>query len=134
MLITLILIQKPDFIEKHQWQNRVLLVFSTLENENTEMQITELMNQKDELLERDLILYQIDEKSINELISNNEIEYSSRLVYEYYRVPQSEFRVILIGKDGGNKLSKNQYIEPSYIFDLIDSMPMRQSEMRRKNN
>ncbi len=128
------MIQKPDFIEKHQWQNRVLLIFSTLENENANMQVAELMNQKEELLERDLLLYQIDAKSIKELISNNEIDYSSGLVYEYYMVSQSEFRVILIGKDGGNKLSKKQYVEPSYIFDLIDSMPMRQSEMRRKNN
>lgn len=43
------------------------------------------------------------------------------------------FALILIGKDGGEKARWLTPINPQTIIDLIDSMPMRQSEMRRKN-
>jgi hypothetical protein len=134
ILIAFTVIQRPDFIKEHQWKNRVLLVFSNPENENAKMQVSELMNQREELLERDLLLYQIDENNIIELLTQNEIDYSPTLVCEYYKVAPRECSIILIGKDGGIKLSKNRYVEPLEIFNLIDSMPMRQSEMRRKKN
>jgi len=38
------------------------------------------------------------------------------------------FAVLLIGKDGGVKLSRNSQVEPSEIIALIDSMPMRRNE------
>jgi len=40
--------------------------------------------------------------------------------------------VILVGKDGTEKARWNHAVEPQIIFDLIDSMPMRQDEMRRQ--
>lgn len=42
------------------------------------------------------------------------------------------FALILIGKDGSEKARWLTPIDPQSIIDLIDSMPMRQSEMRRQ--
>ena len=42
------------------------------------------------------------------------------------------FSLILVGKDGGIKLRKNDPVKLEEIFRLIDSMPMRQDEMRQK--
>ncbi|MBW2492220.1 MAG: DUF4174 domain-containing protein, partial [Deltaproteobacteria bacterium] len=39
----------------------------------------------------------------------------------------------LIGKDGGIKLKRNDQIDLETIFELIDSMPMRNDEIRQKN-
>jgi hypothetical protein len=51
------------------------------------------------------------------------------------KIPHKDFQgVLLIGKDGGIKLKEPFSVQPIRIFDLIDSMPMRQSEMRRKNS
>ena len=41
------------------------------------------------------------------------------------------FTVILVGKDGGNKLKSYTPIGLTKLFDTIDAMPMRQSEMKR---
>ncbi len=38
--------------------------------------------------------------------------------------------MVLVGKDGDEKARWNRVVNPQEIFDLIDSMPMRQSEMR----
>ena len=39
--------------------------------------------------------------------------------------------VVLVGKDGSEKLRRTGVVDPTELFDLIDSMPMRQEEMRR---
>ena len=38
---------------------------------------------------------------------------------------------VLIGLDGGVKLNKEGLPDWEYIFKTIDSMPMRQSEIRK---
>jgi hypothetical protein len=43
----------------------------------------------------------------------------------------SSIRVFLIGLDRTVKQSFSEVIEPREIFEIIDSMPMRQAEMRR---
>lgn len=42
------------------------------------------------------------------------------------------FEVILVGLDGTVKLRQNQPVSTDKLFSLIDSMPMRQREMRRQ--
>ena len=45
--------------------------------------------------------------------------------------PGAPFWIVLIGKDGGVKLRSDD-AGLDQIFDLIDSMPMRQAEMREQ--
>ena len=42
------------------------------------------------------------------------------------------FEVILVGKDGGVKLRREEPVAASELTALIDTMPMRQSEMGRR--
>jgi hypothetical protein len=42
------------------------------------------------------------------------------------------FRILLIGKDGGIKFESNQYVSLIHLFELSDSMPMRQDEMQHE--
>jgi hypothetical protein len=44
---------------------------------------------------------------------------------------EAAFEVLLVGKDGGVKLRRDQPVAASEITALIDTMPMRQNEMRR---
>ena len=39
------------------------------------------------------------------------------------------FRVRLVGKDGGVKFTGNTPVDPASLFALIDAMPMRQAEL-----
>lgn len=43
------------------------------------------------------------------------------------------FRVVLVGKDGGEKLSSDEPIPPQKLFATIDAMPMRRQEMSSRD-
>lgn len=45
--------------------------------------------------------------------------------------PQAAFEVLLVGKDGGVKLRRDTPVAAAAITGLIDTMPMRQDEMKR---
>ncbi|MGI3899006.1 MAG: DUF4174 domain-containing protein [Janthinobacterium lividum] len=44
----------------------------------------------------------------------------------------SGFRAVLIGKDGGEKLTSGAPLRRDDLFPVIDAMPMRQEEMIRR--
>lgn len=46
-------------------------------------------------------------------------------------LPKDDFRVVLIGKDGGVKLTRDAPIPTQTLFSTIDAMPMRREERRR---
>jgi hypothetical protein len=45
-------------------------------------------------------------------------------------LPAHAFRAVLVGKDGGAKLTASEPIPPQTLFATIDAMPMRRDEMR----
>ena len=47
-----------------------------------------------------------------------------------FGVKAEEFAVILVGKDGGEKLRTDEVLSPIRLFATIDAMPMRRREMR----
>lgn len=49
-----------------------------------------------------------------------------------YGVGAGAFRAVLVGKDGGAKISSGSPLSAGTLFGTIDAMPMRQQEMRRK--
>lgn len=51
-----------------------------------------------------------------------------------FHVAPPYFTVILIGKDGGEKLRTHQPISLDTLRSTIDAMPMRQEEMRQKSS
>jgi len=42
----------------------------------------------------------------------------------------ASFRAVLVGKDGGAKLSQSKPLDAAKLFATIDAMPMRRDEMR----
>ena len=42
----------------------------------------------------------------------------------------TKFTLTLIGKDGGQKLTRDTVLAPDELFAIIDAMPMRRQEMR----
>ena len=48
-----------------------------------------------------------------------------------YGVEEGSFALRLVGKDGGVKRSDDEFVPVDALYDQIDSMPMRQQEMRQ---
>ena len=54
------------------------------------------------------------------------------ILRQRFAVPPGEFRAILIGKDGGDKLTSREPIGADRLFAEIDAMPMRRNEVQRR--
>lgn len=49
-----------------------------------------------------------------------------------FGIGPAQFRVILVGKDGGVKLSSGAPVSSATLYQVIDAMPMRRDEMRQR--
>lgn len=130
LLLLSIMIQHTAFgqnLEKHQWKSRVLLILSKNENNNQfKEQIAQFTNET-ALEERKLVRYSVFPESY---ILNKKRMNSSTLFQKYINGKET-FAVVLIGLDGAVKLAQSKPINVQDLFRVIDSMPMRQSEIRR---
>jgi len=90
-------------------------------------------SQHPELVEQQLKLLNKDSNALKERdIQIIVVEKESKL-WRQYKIPSTDFTVLLIGKDGFEKHRTLQLLQTNELFGMIDAMPMRQSEMRRKN-
>ena len=72
-------------------------------------------------------------QSIQAEINEKRVGFKNRhLVHINVNSASEEYRLVLIGKDGGVKMDtkRGSSISLQKIFDKIDTMPMRRSEMR----
>ena len=88
--------------------------------------------QRPEVADRDLIVFEVLESGQSRMNMENLEPQSTDFLRKRFDVNQGQFNVILVGKDGGVKLNRQDKIDLQNIFALIDAMPMRQEEMRQK--
>lgn len=119
-------------LKKHQWESRVLLIFTDDKNaDKFKNQIKILSENKKGLKERKLVVYQFTK---NEFTTNfNEVWSSSNSLFKKIVNNKDSFKVILLGLDGGIKLEQDRILSPEKLFTIIDGMPMRKNELKRKN-
>lgn len=56
-----------------------------------------------------------------------------RRMYEHHGADRHEFTLILMEKDGTEKLRSETPVSAKELFELIDNMPMRQPELQSGN-
>lgn len=116
-------------LKKHQWKNRLLLVFSDDRNSDIfKEQINILSKDKEGLLERKLIIYQFSKDKFT--IDFNSKWYPAKKLTKKNRSKNKTFEVVLIGLDGGIKLRQTKLVPLDKLFTLIDGMPMRRNELK----
>jgi len=104
--------QTPD-LKHFQWKNRVLLLFAPAGDDRLKKQTDLMEASRAGFEERDLITFIIPEQSP---------------LHAQFRVDNKAYTVILLGKDGTEKLRQQSVLDPEKLFRLIDSMPMRRAE------
>jgi hypothetical protein len=123
-----------DFeLEAYHWKHRVLIIFAeSKERPRFVAQMRFLKNEWDGVLDRDLIIVEVPEKGksrCGDLIISVD---TAEALRKRFQVNAGTFQVLLIGKDGGVKLRAEEPVHTKDLFNLIDAMPMRREEMRRK--
>jgi hypothetical protein len=121
-------------LTKFQWKNRLLFLFAEDASDpffkNLQGQI---MAQKAEVDDRDLIVFEVPAQGPARMNNSPLDRKEADSIRTHFAIPSNTFNLILVGKDGGIKLKSEDRVDLSDVFGLIDSMPMRQREMQRKN-
>jgi hypothetical protein len=120
-------------LTEYRWKNRLILSFSPTPSDPGYASFEEdVLSRSNEVKDRDLIVFRVFEKGPSRLEGQPLSQEDAQNLRRRFRVKSGRFTVILIGKDGGVKMMREDGAELQEIFDLIDSMPMRQREMRDK--
>lgn len=124
-------------LQKHEWENRILIL-KTKDKDSIkyQKQLEAIGNSINDLAERKLILYQIIDDEYEQIdFKENQSTKKGKVSPELYKKILNEdeaFEIILIGLDGGVKLQKTDILLIEDLNRIIDSMPMRQQEMKMK--
>ena len=121
---------------KHlQWEKRPLLLFAKSRSfAPLDKQVDLLRDYRPDLEERDMVVLsttgtQETSAAIGYVAINRG---TARQLRKQFAPESRGLTVILVGKDGSEKARWQQVVDPQKIFDLIDSMPMRQDEVRQQ--
>ena len=132
-LLTVILISTTTMaqnLDAYKWENRILLLkVSDFSSGELKEQLKTLQHHPVELRNRDILIFIVTDDAVLDTLKRKTV-LKSRQIIEAYGLKDFQ-GLILIGKDGGVKMKERFVVRPKAIFSLIDSMPMRQAEMKR---
>jgi hypothetical protein len=116
----------------YQWKNRVIVILlkgESIDSDWLQAQLKRLKSNSQELIEREVLLFVLTDTSVYDEKFDQTMLQADSIVTKY---GLSNFEgLVLIGKDGLEKLKEEFIVNPATIIDLIDSMPMRVTETRR---
>jgi hypothetical protein len=117
-----------------QWKNRLLFIFAQDDSDPLFKDLkSQIVAQKAEVDDRDLIVFELPAQGPARMNTSPLDQKEADSIRNHFAVPSNAFCLILVGKDGGIKLKRSDQVDLREIFGLIDSMPMRQREMRQKS-
>ncbi len=124
--------QIHPLLQPYHRQNRILITFSQDENNTTySKQIGIFEKNQPDIIERDLVIFKIfKENGLNpdqKQLSQQEVE----SLRKHFKI-KNDFQMLLIGKDGTVKERYHEAVQMETINSLIDAMPMRKQEMKKK--
>lgn len=121
-----------DPMEKYLWSDRPILIFAP---DRTDPRLVEQMGRfsmhRKEFRDRDVKLISIG--GVFMRVDGTGVPHGPAL-RERYGIADDDFTVILVGKDGAEKMRVTEVTDPQVFYALIDTMPMRQQEMERQQN
>ena len=108
-------------LDAYRWRSRVLVLSAPdAADADLRAQRAALDPMRGGVTERDLVVL--------EAVGDTA---EARALRAQLALPAGEFRVVLVGKDGGAKLAAAAPIPPQKLFSTIDAMPMRRGEKER---
>lgn len=108
-------------LDQLRWKKRVVILYVPAGAAGQLARQEQLFRSHDaELKERDVTQIVVRSRAENPEIA------------ERFNFAGTGFALVLVGKDGGEKLRSGDVVSPEMLFRLIDSMPMRQEEMAKR--
>ena len=115
-------------LSDYKWKNRILILSDkNLDSDEVNTALITIKGSTKELKERDIILFLHKEKMFYNLDKKEVKSEGSNIISKYFS------GYVLIGKDGGIKAKHPYPLNLEDLFNLIDGMPMRRTEMKSSN-
>jgi hypothetical protein len=126
------------FLDQYRWKHRLIIVFAPSPEDPSyrEQQTSFEQTEKMDLAERDLLIFScFDSRGAVERYGPESAlqafgASAADILRSTFGVVPEEFQVLLVGKDGGEKRRSSVPVAAEDFLAQIDSMPMRQQEMR----
>ena len=120
-------------LKDYQWKHRILMVFAPSETHPAYQRLAaEVQSEKARFEERDMLWIEVLTEGTSQIDTVRLTETQAQQLRTQFAVAPERFVALLIGKDGGVKLRQGGTVRLEQIFALIDTMPMRRSEMRQR--
>jgi len=124
--------EPADAMSRYRWKFRPVLVFADHGgNPLLARQRRIFAGNSAGLIERNILLVWVIDDTVRTEFGPRPGLTATQLRARFRR-HRTDFRVVLVGKDGGTKLSRPTPLTTATLFRTIDAMPMRRDEMRRK--
>jgi hypothetical protein len=120
-------------LEPYLWQKRLMIIFAPSLGDHRLIDQRELnVHAIDGLQARDMVVFAvIGDDHVNPELNRAPAEGAAD-IRRRFGIARDRFAVVLVGKDGTEKYRSGQPVDLSFIFDIVDGMPMRRREMRER--
>lgn len=117
-------------LSDYLWDRRPLLVFAPTDRDpRVGETLSRIEATRCDFVGRDMVFGLVVTEGNSTLDGQGIIADESRRLRNQYAIGETAFGVLLIGKDGGEKLRVNEVPDLQAIYAVIDGMPMRSREM-----
>jgi hypothetical protein len=118
----------------YQWKQRLLLVFAPSAHSASYLRQRAHYDLSGEgFRSRDLLFVSLIPGE-TQVVGRQKVDLAAQdELRRQFDIEPDDFAVLLVGKDGGVKLRSTSPVAPDELFPLIDSMPMRQQELRKQS-
>lgn len=117
-------------LSAYRWERRPLLLFAPTDNDPRLVEtLSRIEASRCDFVSREMVLGVVVTEGNSTLDSQAIDADESQALTNQYAIGENAFSVLLIGKDGGEKLRVNEVPDLQTIYTVIDGMPMRSREM-----
>ncbi|PRC44393.1 hypothetical protein C6A85_000000100465 [Mycobacterium sp. ITM-2017-0098] len=117
-------------LSDYLWERRPLLVFAPADSDPRLVEtLSRIEASRCDFVSRDMVLGLVVSEGNSTLDGQAIGADESQELMNQYAIGADAFTVLLIGKDGGEKLRVDEVPNLQTIFAVIDGMPMRNREM-----
>jgi len=116
-------------LSDYLWQRRPLLLFAPSESDPRLIETMRRIEASQcDFVDRDMVLGRIVTEGTSSLDGNVVDNNQAQMLFSDFGIGADSFSVVLIGKDGGEKLRVADIPDLQSIYAVIDGMPMRARE------
>jgi len=117
-------------MSEYKWKYRPLVVFAaTGTDANLVRQRQIAASLRPAFIDRQMVIVYVTGTTVSADLAPPP-RLSAEVLRQRYGVAAGEFKAVLVGKDGGVKLTSSKPFPAQTLFRTIDAMPMRADEVR----